>query len=168
MKPLDQFEKWFDDQPDEVRSDCAHYALFFDLFEGSTTKVEEDFRNWIREGYDLAFEAILVRILTLREILTIAVFFTRGSEAEWQRAEEMHLRVYESFQRKGLGKEAEDIDKMVERLPERSQMWIKASASWKELIDGSLSNQALHSWFVEELDRTTRRKGEGSGDVPNS
>jgi hypothetical protein len=152
--PLDQFEKWFEAQPDEVRSDCAHHLLFFDLFEGSHANAEESFSVWIKER-DVKVKPMLLRILTLREILTLIVFFSRGTEASWQEAEETHFRMFESFQRDGFTELARDVEGMVEKLPERSEMWIKASANWEELLNGALSNQALYSWFWGEIHKST-------------
>jgi hypothetical protein len=159
MHPLDEFEKWYDAQPDEVRSECAYYASFFDLFEGSHANRKETFRVWIKER-DVDVRPMLLRILSLREVLTLTVFFTRGSETDWQRAEEVNFRMYESLQRDGLTDLAKQVEDQVEKLPERSEMWMKASAKWKELLNGALSNPVLHAWFLEELHkRTTERYG---------
>jgi hypothetical protein len=157
MHPLDEFEKWFDAQPDEVRIECAHHLLFFDLFKGSHGNAEESFRVWIKER-DMEVQQMLLRTITLREVLTLIVFFTRGTEADWQRAEEINFRLFESFQRDGLTKLAKDVEGLVEKLPERSEMWIKASANWKDLVNGALSNQVLQGWFWGEIHKSTRQR----------
>ncbi|WP_025038656.1 hypothetical protein [Bradyrhizobium sp. DOA9] len=157
MSPLEAITRWVETQDPEVQGDIGACAGFY-LFESDDAFLElgkpkqvEALKQWLSESNVPAYRAV-GRALRFRACFGyfIGCWF---SDAEWKAAENFLRKVIAEATSAPNSEDARfalALQQRLNALPARKRRWRHVRASWRELVQAHLSDQALRDWSLAE------------------
>lgn len=173
--PLSAFEDWFTPRPPDIQVDLV--ALAFVNVGGFGVSVddllEEDvvapFLDALDElGQELRPRRQVSCALTLRAAVDFFVMRQRGARSGWQDLRSVNERIREQLAAKGQPTHA--LDRLLQQLPFREKLWLRAAESWRELCAGPLSDATLDAWLADPAQQADSTVVSGSSlrrTIPN-
>jgi len=151
--PIQAILDWFVTQPLEIRQDLAFLTLYSlsginsAVQDPSTNNPEGVMEGWLEQQAKLSSPNQLVgTTICVRAAIDFFVMCNRETKEDWIKTIEFNQTIRNRIG--ATGKDASFIDKMLERLPFRSKLWIKATKSWRNLCNETLSDDSLRTWMT--------------------
>ncbi|MCS3895606.1 hypothetical protein M2171_004739 [Bradyrhizobium japonicum USDA 38] len=156
MSPLEAIIGWVDKQDTEIQGEiagCAGYFLFENddvLALGGPEQVDA-LMQWLSEPDVPSYRAVgrAVRFRACFEYFA----GSRFTESGWKHVEDSFRKIIAEATNDPNSKAARfahNTQRMLNDLPVRKEKWRHVGNSWRELVQGHLSDDALHDWSLGE------------------
>src|SRR5579862_6573861 len=160
--PIDIFRNWYQEQPKEIQDSIAVFVLVkaprFTTGElDIIMRPIDTFRKYLDEICDTT-GAIVGEILLIRAIIDFSVIRQFASHDDWAMKKDRNEDIADEIEiEHGPNPMSDDLRKMLAQFPERQQLWLDATKSWKILRNTELSDEFLEAWQDDHRARSEER-----------
>jgi hypothetical protein len=157
QNPLATILSWYDDQPQEIRETIPFFAMYYvPEFRGSweSEKLVTAMRSWLQPDQAESRGHAVGRAIICRALID---FICRNhfTKEGWELTRRRNSFARQIALEEGDTKMAEQVGTMIERIPFRAALWVKAGEAWRTLCASTLSDDTLDAYGFEVVLQST-------------
>jgi hypothetical protein len=152
-EPTEVFLDWFNSIDSSIKKDISFFVLValhgFRYKASDPLNLEQEIISWLSDQSDDP-PRVIGKLLTLHAAIDFFMFKKRRSESDWQENKEMLLSFLEDATLEGKASIANNLEQMIESLPERAAKHFDAILSWEKLWKEHLTDRFLDDWMMKK------------------
>lgn len=153
--PFNLLIAWISVQSQEVQEDIAYHIInFIPGEENDFPDLDGDgllvkLREWFSKQCRFSIVARTSTILFARSVIDYAVMRSRNSKEKWLESIALNQQVADDL--RAQGQDTAHIDSVVQSIPFRQRLWLRAFDDWIDFRDAHITDDHLERWFEARI-----------------